>query len=290
MQDLLLHPKTKIAAESIIAKPPHGLLISGKSGSNKTKLAEFIASSLLGVDVESISKHPYVLIIDPPENFISIEETRSMQNFLKLKVPEAKKSTVNRIILIKQAERMRSDAQNTLLKTLEEPPAGTVMILTSDKPTSLLPTILSRLHTFEVLPVPADDAFEFLSKSGLSKTDFDKAYAMSGGQAGLLEALVNDAKHPLIDNIVTAKQILSEPITDRLLRVDELAKDKNAINELLAALLRIAHAGLFGSAKKGNGRAANEWLRRYQLILESAEYMSYNAQAKLILDNLFINL
>ncbi|MEI9914152.1 MAG: hypothetical protein WDN66_04200 [Candidatus Saccharibacteria bacterium] len=56
---------------------------------------------------------------------ISIDEVRAINDFLMLKVPV--KRTINRIVIIEKAERLTLEAQNALLKNLEEPPLGTVL-------------------------------------------------------------------------------------------------------------------------------------------------------------------
>ena len=66
------------------------------------------------------------------------------------------------VYIIKSAEAMREEAANALLKTLEEPPARTVLVLTSEHPTALLPTVLSRVRRLDLGPVPTADIARWL--------------------------------------------------------------------------------------------------------------------------------
>lgn len=288
MNNLLLHPKTLFLAESAVSKPPHALLILGKQGSGKKHLANNLASQIMGIEPERLVNFPYAQVIEPDGNSISIEQIRSLQQFLKLRVPTKSDKDINRVVIINDAERMRAEAQNTLLKTLEEPPKSTLIILTSSNPQILLSTITSRVQNIEVLPVPKDLARLYFTE--VSDTDFDKAYAISNGHAGLLVSLLNEENHPVLENINKAKELLSQTISDRLATVDELAKDKQHLSEVLEAILKVSHAGLFASGKKNDQKSVSKWLNTQQMTLQAQKHLELNVQPKLLLDNLFINI
>src|SRR5205807_9450761 len=76
---------------------------------------------------------------------------QSLQQFLSLKPFVAPA----RVAVLANAERMTEAAQNCLLKTLEEPPPNTVLVLTTAYPDHLLPTCLSRCQLLPLAPVPA---------------------------------------------------------------------------------------------------------------------------------------
>lgn len=288
MNSLPVHKQTKFFIGHFVANPKQSLLLHGKPGSGKKVLAHEIAAELLGTKPNTLQKHPYVLVIDPQDPTISIENIRSLQQFLKLKVPGKQKQVINRVILILGAERMRQEAQNALLKTLEEPPTHTCMILTANNPKSLLPTITSRTHLLEVLPIDLQTALQAYADK--DPATVQKFHALSQGQAELLHSLLTDSHHPLLDQINSAKQILSEKKGRRLFRTDELAKDKVAVRQLLEALLRISHAGLAAAASKNALAQLEQWLGRQEAILQSLQQLDQNTQAKLVLDNLFLEI
>lgn len=95
-------------------------------------------------DVSFIQGNPDYQVIAPLEGktSISIEQVHTLQSELGFKPYQERK----RVIVISPADRLTLPAQQALLKVLEEPPAHTQMILVSDSPYTLLPTILSRLQ------------------------------------------------------------------------------------------------------------------------------------------------
>jgi len=89
-----------------------------------------------------------------------------------------------KVFIVRDAEAMMPPAQNALLKTLEEPPPGTVVILTVSKKTSLLATILSRSCLVEFNRLPDASLKTILEAQG---TEPAQAAALAGMAAGSLE-------------------------------------------------------------------------------------------------------
>lgn len=288
MSQLLINPSTNRLLQRAIDNPPHAILLSGRAGSGKTRLINYLSACLLDISEERLSSYAYHTTVDTDDKVITIEQIRSLQNFLKLKVPSAKDNNIKRIACIILAERMRTEAQNALLKTLEEPPAGTVIILTANHPTKLLPTIISRVQTIEVLPIDELTAKKYYPD--LPADEFRRAYALSGGQTGLLQALLNSQYHPLIEYIEQAKQILAKSAGQRLYEVDELAKDREASYRLLDALLRITRAGIQAASHKQDIQSVSAWYKRQKAIVKAIDNLQTNTQVKLVLDNLFLSI
>ncbi len=88
-----------------------------------------------------ISSNPDVLVITP-EKSIGIDEVRTINNFLARKPIQS----VHNTVYIKDAHLLTINAQNALLKILEEPPGNSEIYLVTDQPDQLLPTILSRVQ------------------------------------------------------------------------------------------------------------------------------------------------
>lgn len=289
MTDLLLHPQTVDRIAAVLHHPPQGLLITGEIGSGKDTLSRRLAADLLGIAPEKLGSYPYLYILDPAEETIKIEAIRELQSFLKLRVP-AEKPGLHRIVIIARAERMRKEAQNALLKTLEEPPADTVIILTASSSERLLSTIVSRTQELAVLPVSLAQAKEYFGQKGIPEAKLVPAYALSMGQVGLLSALLEGESHPLKEQVAAAKSILAEPIGKRLIRVDACAKDKATLRLLLNALQRIAHAGLVAASQQGKQTTIKQWHGRQAAILQAVEDIGHNSNTKLLLTDLFIRL
>ncbi len=133
----------------------HAYLFVGPKETGKTQTALAIAQL---VNCESISikpcgecvsckkiisgNHLDVMIVDQEEGSIKIDQIRFLLSRLQLKAFEAK----TKVFIIRDVENMTLEAANSLLKTLEEPAANTLMILTTTTPEANLDTIRSRCH------------------------------------------------------------------------------------------------------------------------------------------------
>ncbi len=197
------------------------------------------------------------------------------------------KST-SRVVIIADADRMTTEAQNALLKTLEEPPEGTCIVLTAKSDKSLLPTISSRTRVIDVLPVTQGSAADYFKDH--SDVDISRNYALSRGNVGLLAGLLDNTEHSLKDAVGTAKEILSSKMEVRLGLVDNLVKDKENMLSVIDAIKRIAHAGINSSSKLNNKKQTLKWHATLKYSQEALESLSKNANAKLVVDKLFFNI
>jgi DNA polymerase-3 subunit delta' len=169
--------QTATAATALASRArwPHALLITGRRGLGKRLLAMHFARALLceaplesgeacGVCPSCVyvgqGTHPDLQLVEPvtyddegnatPTDTINVERVRELIQFSQLS-PHRQRAKVG---LIAPAEAMNAAAANALLKTLEEPPAGTFMLLVSHQPARLPPTIVSRCRR---LPAPEPD-------------------------------------------------------------------------------------------------------------------------------------
>ena len=94
-----------------------------------------------------------------------------------------------RVALIKPGDQMRDEAVNALLKTLEEPPAQHLLILTAGVEADLFPTIVSRCQKLAFTPLPYPVIAEELQRRGLSPFEANLLAALSGGSLGRALAL-----------------------------------------------------------------------------------------------------
>jgi len=118
--------------------------------------------------------HPDFFLLEPKKSsptarnaFINVEEIRELQKKLAYLPYEAK----TKIAIIDGAETMNPQAANTLLKTLEEPPSSTIIILIASNPYQLLPTIVSRCQGVKFHLLPTDAVRQILQRSAPSETD-----------------------------------------------------------------------------------------------------------------------
>ncbi|MBN1494102.1 MAG: DNA polymerase III subunit [Candidatus Omnitrophica bacterium] len=123
--------------------------------------------------------HPDLRILgdDLQERSIKIKDVREAQTWLHFKPYEG----TYKILIIRDAERMTTEAQNAFLKTLEEPPAHSIIILTVSNSLLLLPTILSRVTEIRLRPFTSDSIKAHLERQyGLTGEGDFIAY-LSGG-------------------------------------------------------------------------------------------------------------
>ncbi len=234
---LLFSQKTTEQIELFLKKPHHFLLVAAPKGSGKLTAALLIGSRILDLKSPvSLKNHPYFLHINLPENKreIPIEAVRGIIAKLKLKTTGTK--TVRRLIVIEDGHYLSEEAQNAFLKTLEEPPEDTQIIMTLESPSAILPTIASRAQIIELQPISLEAAAKHLSHRYDNKK-IERSWLLSGGRIGLMQALLNDdQKHELKQAVEQAKIFISKSTYERLVDSQSISQNKEKILLLLDAL------------------------------------------------------
>ncbi|MFH1247829.1 MAG: DNA polymerase III subunit delta' [Candidatus Omnitrophota bacterium] len=106
------------------------------------------------------NQHPDVQVLDFENADIKIEYIRQLQKDASLRPYEARK----KVFIINNAHKLNHESSNAFLKTLEEPPKSSLIILVSSKPQLILATILSRCQTLKFYPFPRRELELFLNK------------------------------------------------------------------------------------------------------------------------------
>lgn len=191
----------------------HAYLFSGPEGVGKRMTALAFAAALNCASTEgdacgicgdclriAAGTHPNVIEIWPTVKekedvyinaldgggLIRIHQIREIQDSIKYRVDRGKKA-----VIVNCAEKFMPQAANAFLKTLEEPPRDSVIMLISSRATELLPTILSRCQKVAFRPLPVEIIRGFLAeRKGLSRED---ALLAARAGSGSLEAAIRYA-------------------------------------------------------------------------------------------------
>jgi len=277
-------PQTRTQLEAYLVSPTQAVLLTGPRGSGKFTLAVRLAEQALDLAPGKFTDYGYGMIVRPEDGkAIGIEAARQLERFLSLKVPS--KRSVNRAVIIDDGHLLTAEAQNALLKTLEEPPAGTILILTASHGQALLPTIRSRVQSIAVRRPAQAALIAHFRRNGFEEAQIKQAYAMGGGLPGLMQALLSDDDHPLKAAAAQARQLLSQPLFERLITVDALAKQRELAIDTVDILQQMAHIGLQNAA----GKAAERWQKILTASYQAAEALSTSGQLKLVLTNLALS-
>lgn len=223
---------------------PHGMIFSGVQGVGKATFAYRFARFLLKESEKSDSsmgaglfgeeepiKATSMTISAEDPVFAQIESTAHLD--FKLVEPELKTKSVQkrdvidvsqvrklsdffkfksshdggwRIAIIDDADLMNRNAQNALLKLLEEPPENTVIILVCHRLGSMLPTIRSRCQTFNFDPLGEEKISEIINglKPDITHSELDLVLSLSNGSVGRAASFVNETAFGVLTDLQSA--------------------------------------------------------------------------------------
>lgn len=285
---MVVHPLTAQQLEQYRTEPSHALLLVGPAGAGKGTIAQRLAKQVLGSTVSDANNASIRHIQADEKGTISIEVVRELRQFVRLKTTGAQE--IRRAIIVEHADGMTTEAQNSFLKLLEEPPRDTIIIVTVNTLGSLLPTIRSRVQTITV-QTPTQEAVTAFFGSTHNAKSVTQSYFLSGGLPGLMQALLaSDNAHPLMQSVTQAKEILQQPTYERLLHIESLSKQKENALTVCEALARMAQAGLQQASKKQDRKRLEQWHKISKAVFAAQQQLAQNANLKLTLTNLLLQL
>ena len=183
------------------------------------------------------SEHGDVAMARPYKQIIRVGPMRELEREANFRPFEG----AARIFIIEDAEYMNDTAANALLKTLEEPPPTSHLILTTSNPTALLPTIRSRCQMIRFAPITATEIEKFLvAAEALPKADAELLARTSRGSIGRALATDIEAYRQRRDSmlgVVTALTVNNDR-AELLRAAEELAasRDRNEYEQQLDVL------------------------------------------------------
>ncbi len=186
----------------------------------------------------------------------------------------------HKIYIIPHADRMNQQAQNAILKTLEEPPAYAMFLLLTDNLAAFLPTILSRCVTIELHPAPEADLVKALTQSGVQEEEAVIAARLSHGNPGRSFALASEELISFRKELTTLLEELPKTDSHQILEFAQNAaegkEDQPSRTEDVLDLGRSWYRDIL--VMKSTGRAENLIFRdQLQYIRNVALTFSYEA-------------
>ena len=224
----------------------HSYLFTGIDGIGKFLLAKEFAQNILclnkeeNVDCTSCIKfktdnHPDYILIEPDGNAIKIEQIRNLQK----RIYEKPIISDKKICIINDAESMTKEAQNCLLKTLEEPPEYIVIILISKNESNLLTTIKSRCIITRFAKISSEEIKKYIEKNYNDLNITEQLLESLQGSIGKIETISEEQEK--YSNI---QKIINELGKNDIIEIlkTEASCPENAVDMLMVAkyLERIA--------------------------------------------------
>ncbi|MBW1711065.1 MAG: DNA polymerase III subunit delta' [Deltaproteobacteria bacterium] len=314
-------PLKMIRAMLLRERLPHALLITGPTGVGKRTFALALAQAVNCERLESgepcgicpacdkIGRgiHPDVIEIEPEgrSRVIKIERIREMRTQISFRPFEGR----TKVFLVREAQNMHEASANALLKTLEEPPPASLIILTVPEETDLLPTVVSRCLRLSLAPLSRQVIEDWLERErGITGAEAHLLASLSGGCPGRVVDIeaeaVWDQRRETLEKLT---QVESRDYTAALDWAESLARDENE-RVMTFDLLRFWYRDLMILSCQGDERHLInsdllDELKRFKRqrktsafsnalnkIDDAEEALGRMARPDLVMENLMLNL
>lgn len=228
----------------------HAFVFSGPDGIGKKLVARAFAEALncssgrgdacgacADCSMMESSVHPNLIEVYPVDKdgekdldgLIRISQIREVQNALRYRVERGMK-----VVIVEDAHRLVPAAANAFLKTLEEPPPGSLIILVTSKASELLPTIASRCQRLNFRPLPEEVVKGFLiERKGLTPHEAGAVARLSGGSISKAAAFIDDGSLQKRRDVIQRLSTIGPGDTAEALKFAEELSKMDGLDELL---------------------------------------------------------
>ena len=217
----------------------HAQLISGEDGIGKSILAEILGKLILNGDLN----REYVDIINykPSKASFGVDDVREIIDEVNKKPFEGDK----KVIIIHQGNKLTIQAQNALLKTIEEPPTEVYIIILCESLELILDTIKSRCEIYKLTHLTKDELYKYIAIKGYDYSEEEKssAIAFSEGIPGRIDRYFSDTElQELRDKIVDLLLQLTNNEIEAILEKEEqlvsYKQNKEEVINVLSSFIR----------------------------------------------------
>lgn len=168
----------------------HANLIVGDDGIGKSVIAKYLSNNIINLkdNAESVDIVRYY----PSSSSFGVDDVRMIIDEVNKKPYEGDK----KVLILYKCDKMTTQAQNALLKTIEDPPIGVYLILLSDSLEAILDTIQSRCQVYKLTPLSKEEILEYIQINfpNVEYNDRYAALAFSTGIPGKVDRFINDEK------------------------------------------------------------------------------------------------
>lgn len=300
--DIIGHEQqlAQLEREIETGKTTHAYLFYGPKDTGKFTIAKHFANILLcprychqcrDCQLISSGSHPDLIQMLDGGETIKIDDVRALIRKTNL-TSQGKR----RIVLIENIERMPTEAQNSFLKTLEEPAGDTVFIMTSTQVKKITPTIRSRCRQYSFSLLPETVLGQAMRERFKGHSDLEEVLQMAQGRPGLAIKLLSEPSllasyrdfyhqidHFLKQNDLNAKFACVEEL-------DKAERDLDLFFDSFCFVLRKSAYDFL--TKKSPSLAGRYELKEigslFEQLLKTRYLVDRNANKKLALENFFL--
>lgn len=289
-EDIIGNDKTKeVLTKSIINnKTSHSYLFIGIEGIGKKKFAQNFAKAILCtseskpcntckscIEFDSFNNPDY-MILEPDGNIIKIEQIRNLQKSIQEKPIISNR----KVYIINDADRMTKEAQNCLLKTLEEPPEFATIILIGTNESAFLSTIKSRCMILHFNKIENKEIVKYLNENyGLRNITPNMLNSFQGSIGKAIKLKDKQEEYQQVDNFVN--NLHRKDLIDVLNLSEVLYNSKDEIVEILEYM-----NSLLLNLSIENYRYTN----CIQIVENTKKRLQQNSNYDMCIDNMVFNM
>jgi len=301
--DIIGHDRQLLALEKEIAdgRLSHATLFHGPKSAGKFSVAYTLAGILLcrnnlchqcrDCQMVKAGSHPDLILMRDNGESIKIDDVRALIQKTNLTSQGGL-----RVVLIETLERMPVEAQNSFLKTLEEPPGRTIFLMTVNQIKKVLPTILSRSRQVGLFLV--DDAVmrQALSERFQGHSEFDEVLQMAQGRPGLAIRLFSEPAvlcsyrrvYYQIEGMLKGNDLVG-----KFAYVESLEADKDQLELFFDVFSQIIRKAAYDCVLHGESSLSfrydlPEISQLFEHLLKTRYLIDRNANKKLALENFLL--